>query len=207
MSDIPAAFDLRATKKLLHDSNFYYIICTDNNGDYNYVNNHYANCFDFTKSDFVGRPYHITIHPDDTKICEEVGGKCYLEPGKLFPATLRKHDGKGGYIITQWEFTLMVENGQPTGIFCLGYDITEFIVAKREIINIEKTLESKNEILSAIAYEQSHIVRAPLANIMGLVGILKNMDLGPNMNSILLMLEESSNQLDSVIKDIIKKTS
>ncbi|EOR95936.1 PAS domain-containing protein [Arcticibacter svalbardensis MN12-7] len=145
------------------------------------------------------------MHPDDTKICEEVGKKCYDEPGKLFPATLRKHDGEGGYIVTQWEFTLMVENGEPTGVFCLGYDITEFTNAKNQVLTIEKALKNKKEKLNAIAFEQSHIVRAPLANIMGLVNIMKNMDLGPNLNSILSMLEESSNQLDKVIKGIIKK--
>ncbi|WP_040299041.1 PAS domain-containing protein [Arcticibacter svalbardensis] len=205
MSAIHAAFDLKATKDLLHNSKFYYIICTDNIGNYSYINNHYANRFNFIKSDFVGHPYYITMHPDDTKICEEVGKKCYDEPGKLFPATLRKHDGEGGYIVTQWEFTLMVENGEPTGVFCLGYDITEFTNAKNQVLTIEKALKNKKEKLNAIAFEQSHIVRAPLANIMGLVNIMKNMDLGPNLNSILSMLEESSNQLDKVIKGIIKK--
>jgi hypothetical protein len=147
------------------------------------------------------------MHPDDTKICEEVGGKCYVAPGKLFPAIIRKHDGKGGYVVTQWEFTLIVENGEPQGVFCLGYDITEYVRVKSTVEVMNDDLKLKSELLDAIAYEQSHIVRAPLANIMGLVNILKNYDLGPNTETIVNMLIESSNQLDGVIKGIIKKTN
>ncbi|RCH56070.1 hypothetical protein DJ568_04810 [Mucilaginibacter hurinus] len=198
--------DFEATKALLHDSDFYYIICTDNEGNYTYINNHYKKSFAFINDNFVGQPYHITMHPDDTKVCQEVGGKCYQNPGKLFPATIRKHNGHGGFIVTQWEFTLMVKNGEPEGVFCLGYDITEYESAKKQVETIHKDLETKQELLDEIAYEQSHIVRAPLANIMGLVGILKKLDLNASETAIISMLEESSNRLDEVIKNIIKRT-
>ncbi|MEO6150334.1 MAG: hypothetical protein ABIN95_03940 [Mucilaginibacter sp.] len=100
----------------------------------------------------------------------------------------------------------MVENGEPQGVFCLGYDITEFESTKKQVKTIHQDLEDKQELLHAIAYEQSHIVRAPLANIMGLVGILKKLNLNTSETAIINMLEESSNRLDDVIKSIIKKT-
>ena len=194
-----------STKQLLHDSNFFYMISTDLEGNYSYINTHYASSFGFITSNFVGQPYYITMHPDDTKVCEEVGGLCYANPGELYPATIRKHNGQGGYVVTQWEFTLIVENGKAQGIFCVGYDITEFVIAKSTVIDVSKALEIKNELLEAIAFEQSHIVRAPVANIVGLVSILKNMDLGPNVSGIVNMLEESINRLDDVVKNIVYK--
>ena len=147
------------------------------------------------------------MHPDDTRICEEVGGKCYANPGKLFPATLRKLNGQGGYIVTQWEFILMVKDNEPQGIFCLGYDITEFMSVKNEVQHVSKDLENKNELLDSIAFEQSHIVRAPLANILGLVHILKGLELGANASTVVKLIEESSLRLDSVIKNIVAKTN
>jgi PAS domain S-box-containing protein len=200
-----STINIEATKKLLHDSTFYYMICTDVVGNYSYINNHYAKAFSYIHPNFVGQPYYITMHPDDTKICEEVGGKCFEFPGQLFPATIRKHNGDGGYIVTQWEYTLMVENGEPQGVFCIGFDITEFESAKKQVTNVNKALSVKNEILEAIAFEQSHIVRAPLANIIGLVSILKNLDLGANADAVVKMLEESSNKLDGVIQNIVKR--
>lgn len=69
-----AISNFEPTKKLLHDSNFYYIICTDNEGKYSYINNHYANSFNYIHQNFVGQPFYITMHTDDIKVCEEVGG-------------------------------------------------------------------------------------------------------------------------------------
>jgi hypothetical protein len=200
------SFNFQSTKELLHDSNYYYIICTDNTGNYSYINNHYANSFKHVHINLVGQPYYITMHPDDTKVCEEVGGKCYEHPGKLFPATIRKHDGKGGYVITQWEFTLMEEGGIPSGIFCLGYDITEYETVKVEVKTIYEDLNDKKERLGEIAFEQSHIVRAPLASIIGLVSLLKELGLGDKATEILDMLAVSANRLDNVIKGIVNKT-
>ena len=200
-------FNFEATKQLLNDSGTYYIICTDNEGNYSYINNRYAKSFSHIHHDFVGQPYYITMHPEDTKVCEEVGGKCYQYPGQLFPATIRKKNGSGGYVITQWEFTLMTENDVPKGIFCLGYDITEYEQIKNRFFIVNQDLEDKKEILGAIAYEQSHVVRAPLANVLGLITMLKNFDLEPEAAAILNLLQESSQKLDDIVKSIVNKTS
>ncbi len=197
--------NIDATKALLKDSDFYYMISVDLNGKYNYINNRYAQSFGFISDNLVGQPYYITMHPDDTKICEEVGGKCFEHPGQLFPAIIRKHNGSGGYVVTQWEYTLMVENGIPIGIFCIGFDITEYVRVTTLNKSMNYDLEQKNDLLYEIAFEQSHIVRAPLANIIGLVSILKNLKLGPNAEAIIKMLDESSTQLDKVITTTVAK--
>jgi len=59
--------------------------------------------------------------------------------------------------------------------------------------------------LGAIAYEQSHIVRAPLANILGLINVLKNYNLDPEAEVIVNMLQESTSLMDEIIKSIVKK--
>ena len=86
------------TRDLLNNSVLFYIIATSMDGNYSYVNGNYANEFSHINSNFVGLPYHITMHPDDMNTCMEVSLKCFQNPGKLFPATIRKHDGNGGYI-------------------------------------------------------------------------------------------------------------
>jgi hypothetical protein len=198
--------NINGIKELLHDSNFYYIVCVGNDSNYMYINNYYASRFHYIAENLIGKPYYITMHPDDTKVCEEVGALCYQYPGKLFPAVIRKHDNKGGYIFTQWEYLLIIENDVPQGIFCLGYDTTEHEIAKKNVEKINQDLAEKNTLLNNIAYEQSHIVRAPLANILGLVSILKTYRHDDYIQSIIDMLEESSNKLDDIIKSIIRKT-
>ncbi|TWJ02475.1 PAS domain S-box-containing protein [Mucilaginibacter frigoritolerans] len=77
-----------------------------------------------------------------------------------------------------------------------------------ERITYIKAIEKQNEKLREISWIQSHIVRAPLARIMGLVPLLK--DLKPsNKDDKETMLEYlwlSANELDELIKNITDKT-
>jgi len=145
------------TIDLLHDSNCYYIITVNMLGQYSYVNKYYDDKFSRIHGSIVGQPYHITMHPDDTNICQEVSAKCFANPDEVFPATIRKHDGKGGYIITQWEYSaIMDEANNPAGVFCLGYDITQMVIQQSELYEAKTTIEKNKKILEEIAWNQSH---------------------------------------------------
>jgi PAS domain S-box-containing protein len=195
-----------STIHLLEDSVFYYVITTGMNGTYTYVNKHYARTFGYRYSDLVGQPYYITMHDDDRRVCEETSMRCFNEPNRSFPATIRKHDGNGGYVVTQWEFRAMMDdNGEPIGVFCLGHNITEMVKSNTELEKTKIELADKTTMLEQIGWEQSHVLRRPLANIQGLTGILSNMELDQNMSNICDMLTDSTEQLDKVIKDIVKR--
>ena len=135
-----------------------------------------------------------------------MGELCFANPDQSFPATIRKHNGRDGYMVTQWNYRLITRNGVPEGIFCIGHDVTEFEAQKQDLKKAHESLDTSKQILNQVAYDQSHVVRRPLANILGLVGILKSMKLGPNLNSIVDMLDDSSTQLDEVVKNNIKST-
>jgi hypothetical protein len=204
---------LSETAHLLDRSSFYYIVAVNMQGTYSYVNQHYSNTFYHIHGDMVGKPYQITMHPDDTKICEEVSLKCFQHPDMLFPATVRKHDGKGGFVITQWEYKAMLnDDGSQEGIFCLGYDITKFIEESNKLSLSQKDLEEslslldkKEKILRQIIFHQSHIIRHPVTNILALISILQKMEIDQNLKNIVDMLLESTTQLDDVIKEIVDK--
>ena len=189
------------TKKLLENSTFYYIITTNMEGRYTYVNNCYNKAFQDIHGCIVGQPYQVTMHPDDTRVCAEVSAKCFEEPERTFPATIRKHDGRGGYLITQWEYKAILDDqGIPAGVFCLGYDITDYTAYHEQ-------LQDAKSLLKEIAFYQSHVVRRPLANIMGLAKVLEQMSLDQNLKNICNMLIESSQQLDAAIKEAAVKHS
>ncbi|MCC9138321.1 PAS domain S-box protein [Pontibacter silvestris] len=195
------------TKKLLEHSTFYYIIVTNMEGKYSYVSNSYKESFGRIHGPIEGQSYEITMHPDDTKVCEEVSVKCFNNPDKVFPATIRKHDGKGGYVFTQWEYKAMFdENNQPSGIFCLGFDITDYMSYHDQLKDVQSLLDQKEKVLKEIAHTQSHVIRRPLANIMGLSMILAKMEIDQNLKNVCDMIIESSRQLDNVIKATADKT-
>jgi PAS domain S-box-containing protein len=196
--------DIESIKKTMHGSRIYYMVCVGMDETFTYVNPHYAKNFNFVTDQLVGQPYDINMHPDDTRVCKEVGAKCFEHPEKSFPAVIRKHNGKGGYVITLWEYRLIVKDGAPEGIFCIGHDITELEKQRMDLKSVTESLDKTKALLLKVAYEQSHTVRAPVANILGLISIMKNLEMDSNGTNILAMLEDASVQLDEVIRETIK---
>lgn len=195
------------TIHLLESSNFFYIICVNMEGRYSHINPHYQNTFSKIHGSLLNQPYQITMHPDDTKTCAEVAERCFANPNKVYPATIRKHDGKGGYVITQWEYRAMFDNANiPAGVFCIGYDITQFVVQQVQLTEALTNIKNKEVRLKQIAFTQSHHVRLPLSNILGLVDILSKIGVDERLKNILNMLEESARQLDTRIKEIVDNT-
>lgn len=183
----------------LNTSSYFYTIAIGLDSIYSYVSPNYNRNFSLGKGTLLGQHFSVTLHPDDVKICETVGPLCFKEPGKLFPATLRKHDGRGGYVVTQWEMQAMVdEHGAPEGIFCIGYNITEFVDTREKLNQAETQLDE-------ISFIQSHGVRKPLANIMGISKLLHNAETNEERTQLINMLDNSAHELDHIIKDISNK--
>lgn len=77
----------------------------------------------------------------------------------------------------------------------------------KEIIQIF-SIQTQNKKLREIAWTQSHIVRAPLARIMGLVNLLNDDTmLSTNNKELVEMIANSSRELDDIIRDIVNKTT
>lgn len=196
--------DFEETKKLLDDSTMYYLISVGMDSNYSYVNKRYQKIFHNVHGDLVGQHYSVTMHPDDTKICQSVSEKAFGNPDQVFPAVIRKHDGLGGYVTTKWEYkAIFDDNNVPTGMFCIGHDITELILNSSELKDTKESLTKTQDNLAQIYYIQSHVVRKPLANIMGLSILLETMDnITPELKEVIMMINNSANELDEVIRNI-----
>lgn len=77
-----------------------------------------------------------------------------------------------------------------------------------ELLEINEAIKEQNEKLKDIAWTQSHVVRAPLARLMGLVNILQMGEEMPELNKtqILENVVSSANELDGIIREITKKS-
>ena len=130
------------------------------------------------------------MHQDDQQTCKIVSQMAFQFPDKLFPATIRKHDGRGGYMVTRWEYKAMFDSdGKPAGIFCIGHDVTELIEVSNELENTK--------------YLNSHSLRKPVANLIGLSKLLLETDLISDIKDIARMINQSASELDEeVIKAI-----
>jgi hypothetical protein len=192
------------TKRLLDKSVLFYIVCVNMDSSYSYINEHYAKEFSHIKKELTGQPCSVTMHPDDMNTCVAVSTKCFENPGQLFPATIRKHDGNGGYVYTQWEYKAMFdEQNNPAGIFCLGYNISKYIAEASQLLTAKEEIEINTLKMKKIIFQQSHLIRAPLSNIIGLCSILDKSLLDANTSNVCDMILESSKQLDDIIHSVV----
>jgi len=95
-----------------------------------------------------------------------------------------------------------IHGDQKTISFILGtfQDVTE----QQMFI---KRIEDKNETLKQIAWSQSHEVRGPLASILGLISLIDEEAMKSEHNKFILSgIKQSAEELDEMIKKIVKKT-
>ncbi len=86
------------------------------------------------------------------------------------------------------------------GVGCFLRNVTERRVN-------EERIRQQNKRFKDIAYLTSHIVRAPLANLLGLTEAIDVTNLSdPEHFKILKHIKTSAHQLDEVIKDIVNQT-
>lgn len=69
-----------------------------------------------------------------------------------------------------------------------------------------KTIDSNNEMFLKIAFNQSHMIRKPLANIMGLLALLRELPASQEIKDMIDLLGLSTAELDQLVKDIVKHT-
>ncbi|MCM8570463.1 PAS domain S-box protein [Gramella jeungdoensis] len=141
------------------------------------------------------------IHPADYKYVKELSQKMIEERIKNLTIEYRFRCKDGSYKhILDRSYLLTDKNNIPKRIIGSMQDITE---RKKYLIEIE----NHNKRLKEIAWTQSHVVRAPLAKVMGLVDLLINYkdDLG-NVDELLENILNSANELDEIIRKIAVQT-
>lgn len=90
--------------------------------------------------------------------------------------------------------------GVHTHWIAIGHDVTDRLRYISEI-------EERNHKLQEIAWMQSHVIRAPLARLMGLIDLIRNYQHSDSeKNELLGHVLTSAHDLDEIIRDISSKT-
>lgn len=110
-----------------------------------------------------------------------------------------RHQKKNGKIIHVDIRSNTIPFQDTLGRIILATDISE------QFMHIE-TIEKQNEKLKEIAWIQSHVVRAPLARMMGLIEVMKSEGADSDDHEKLYdYLMTSAQELDTIIRKISKK--
>jgi sigma-B regulation protein RsbU (phosphoserine phosphatase) len=108
----------------------------------------------------------------------------------LFSAITRKLDGGGEDVINAVIFKMADRKKYES----------ELLLQKNQLQD-ENMIQ--NMVLQEMAHNQSHLVRAPLASIIGLVDLFEEGDQSEGNAAIIRMLKISANKLDEVITGLV----
>jgi PAS domain S-box-containing protein len=160
------------------------------------VNQAAINSYGYSEQEFLNLTLKDIRPTEDIQLLDEA----LKNRNSIFNKGIYRHRKKNGEIIQVEILSNSFFFNNRDAILVLANDITsrvQYILA----------IEEQNKKLQEIAYTQSHIVRAPLARIMGITNLLKDLKLLTEEGNILInYLIESSNELDSIIRDIVKKS-
>lgn len=101
----------------------------------------------------------------------------------------------------------VIVDHEAVGVAVFSRNLTQQMVAIEQRDAHFATIEKQNLILREIAWMQSHLVRAPLARILGLINLYSETDDAFFTNEkILSSIKDSAKELDEIIKQISEKT-
>jgi PAS domain S-box-containing protein len=165
-----------------------------------FVNNAFTEMTGYSEEETLGKTLSMTHGPKTEKLALSILSKA-LENREACAIEMINYKKNGEEFWMNMDMA-PVSNGKG------GYSL--WIAIQRDVserVNYIQAIEEQNTKLHDIAWTQSHIVRAPLARIIGFVDLLNNSKTGElNMNDFITHIRSSAYELDEIIRSIVKKT-
>lgn len=154
--------------------------------------------YGYTREEFLSMTLLDIPPPEEVNKLEDAVKRAKRNDN-LFSKGIFTHRKKNGEIIKVDRQSNVIQfHGRKAELVLLN-DMTE------KLYHIE-AIEAQNKKLQEIAWLQSHMVRAPLARIMGLVDVIQNLPASNiDQNRLLTAIYDSATELDSILRDITKK--
>ena len=130
-------------------------------------------------------------------VIESMINQCQDIDRLVFKGIFRHQKRNGENIMVDIQSNIIEHNEKKAAVI-LAIDVTERL-------NYIKAIELQNDRLREISWIQSHIVRAPLARIMGLIQILPDLNDDEEKSETLRYILKSADELDTIVKGIINK--
>ncbi|WP_348824889.1 response regulator [Flavobacterium aestuarii] len=163
------------------------------NDHFEVINNAAINHYGYTNEEFIKLNYSDIEVLDSNEEMQETTS--------IYPAKIIQHKKKDGQkIYVEIVSNTIIYKGKEREVVLVN-DITENL-KHLEAIRI------RNNELTEIQWIQSHIVRAPVARILGLINLITDdieTDLA-EVKKILKYINTSANELDDIIREISAKT-
>jgi len=172
--------------------------------------------YDIDKNEDHYKLWKDSLHPDDLPQVVQSFNTALNDPKtKKWEGEYRFKKANGDYAYVK-DMVIIVRNqrSQATRIVGSMADISLSKIHEQSLESLNQDLkeysfniEKQNKKLREIAWTQSHIVRAPVARLMGIIELFKEDMLNTSEKEKMLdHILDSAIELDDIIKDIVKKS-
>ncbi|CAM4254342.1 PAS domain S-box protein [Zobellia nedashkovskayae] len=127
--------------RLLYDSQTNYVVRTNMDGNYTYVNKKFVEEFGWLhpEGEILGKNCLTSIIDYHHQKTHDVVGQCIEEPGKVFKIEIDKPSKNGKIVTTLWDFVCILDKeGVPTELQCIGLDITARVKSQKALEESEQ---------------------------------------------------------------------
>lgn len=175
------------------------VTITDDLGNITYANDNFCKISQYTREELIGQNHRIVnAGYHDKSFFSDLWNN--LAKGEIFRGEIMSRAKNG---VFYWTDTTIIpfldEKNRPVQYIAIRFDITEKKIAEEKLLDQFQKMKQ-------IAWIQSHLVRAPLARILGLSELIrKNICTKEEEREILNGIVHSSKELDEHIKTIVKK--
>jgi len=147
------------------------------------------------------------VHPDDISVVSTETRKAIETTDPNFSRQLEHRfifeEGEIGYISVRF-FIVKDSQGRTIKTYGVNQDITERILAEKELILAKEKAEESDRLKSAFLANMSHEIRTPMNGILGFAQLLREPDLtGEERQNFLGIMEKSGARMLNIITDIV----
>ncbi|QEM11156.1 PAS domain-containing protein [Mucilaginibacter rubeus] len=164
-----------------------------------YVNKAFTHITGYSKHEVTGTYIDILLKTDH--LLQKTATNYTAEQNQSFEVEIISHKKNGERYWSHRSASPVKDSSGAT---------THWILIERDVTMLKDhidAVEKQNIQLKEIAWTQAHIVRAPVARVMGLADLLSDhVAQNPDAAELLKFLTISANELDDIVRAIIKKS-
>ncbi len=154
--------------------------------------------YGYSREEFLSMTIKQIRPVEDLDKLDKVIENSRINKNTFYRGTFRHLKKNGELIHVDIQRNTLYYKGKRTHVVVVN-DITQGL-------KYVEAIENRNRELQEIAWMQSHMVRAPLARVMGLISLIKDNSLTPlEKEHSLVHILKAAEEFDVIIKDIVRK--
>ncbi|MCH7408294.1 hypothetical protein MM239_02715 [Belliella sp. DSM 111904] len=202
---------MKATEKRpIIESNYFYHLKIGERGVIIDANKKFKRQISLDQNTLFQESIQNMLHANDYILFQKRTEIALVENEESFTMELRiKGIAEGEFKRTRWEFQLFNSPNTQIKMIGFGHDIISNKDKKKAIKKKKSNsiLEQQSEFLKKLTFNQSHLMRAKLANIIGILEVIQPQNNPEEIPELISILKEEAQKLDNALQESIHSSS